>query len=50
VVTQLSQSDGARQGLANRAQRRARERFSATRMADEYCKVYERVCLRERVA
>jgi glycogen synthase len=50
VVTQLSQSDGARQGLANRAQRRARERFSATRMADEYCKVYEQVCLRERVA
>jgi glycogen synthase len=49
-VSRLARSASAQRELANRAQRRAQEKFTASRMADGYCKVYEQVRSRERVA
>ena len=49
-VSTLARNESARQEFAHRAQRRGQEKFTALRMADEYCKIYEQARTRERVA
>jgi glycogen synthase len=50
AVSDLSINESKRQEFADRAQSRAREKFSASRMANEYCAIYEQVLAREQVA
>ena len=50
AVSELSLNDNRRQQFADRAQTRASEKFNASRMADEYCELYEQVLAREQVA
>ena len=49
-VSRVARNDRARQELANRTKKRAQEKFTASRMAEEYCHMYRVVCTRERVA
>jgi len=50
TVTELAKENTLRQDFADRAQQRARNRFTAARMTDAYCDAYERVSAREQVA